>query len=660
MTYWKIPFVSRDGDLYEIRINGAEGSTPIQLTGADSPIMTQEDDERDMFLPVRIQSGYIRIVDTGKDALGHAFDWTDLIPTSAVARPVTLWKGVRSGSMTTWSVVWQGFIRPETFSGDLRMIPQERDFPILCPFATLEAFDVTTADTSVQRNFAWLILYLLQNYYTIQIDTFYFSRPLDVVGWLQHKFQWQNLFDDDGTPKYNGLALLEEICKFWGWTAHMDGSSVYFLQPDDTSAGGLTSISYADMDDLANNTGIQPTTLNWNTATIANKTILRDGTLEEYIQGVKNVRVTADINKSDNLVDVSFNKWVDDFRNNTVIQTGGPQQWRFLLYDRIPTEQEGTFIQEMEDCWLTFQWGSGPRYGMMEVSELYEGDINQKHNYNLSGKVILHSMTQPTPNATNWIFKITTKRIYSPGEGVLVLNMKRVQIAWDENMSFARRVYFAVKFGNQYWNPATQTWGSTFAVDNQYLNPTEFEDNRVLDGPYMPYQHYGIPVSGQSGIIEILFFYTQVNSLGLGGVEISFAKTKTSDLPNQDTENVYEEKGVAAFQNDVNITTIFATDQNNPHGFGVIMTASGAYASVVEYSTSGGSEPQHPEQHLVDRIAAYGSTVKRAVSFGARNNTLTPVSPATKIADENGKTYVPVSISHDWREDVTTYTMMEL
>lgn len=647
MAYWLIPFTSRNGDGYTIRISGAAGVNPITLKGAADPFVTQEDDDRDMFKPVRLQSGYLRIVD-----MGGTFDWHDLMPTSATSRKVELLK-VQGGSSV---VVWQGFIRPETFSGTFRELPQEREFPICCPLSTLESFDVSVADG---HNFAWLILHLLTHYFSITIDEFVFSRPRDVVSWLQHRWQAQNLLDEEGKPKYNGLQLLEEICKFWGWVCRIEGTKVYFIQADDTSAGGFASITYNDMDDLSNYTGIQPTSHGWYTTDLSTERVIAGGT-EEYVQGVKNVKVTANINKSEDLVNVSFDKWVDDYRTNPVTQTGGPQQWRFLLYDRIPTEQEGAFIEEMDNCWLTFQWGSGPRYGMMEVSELYEGDINRKHNYNLTGKVILHNMTQPTPNATNWIFRVTTKQIYSPGAGVLVLNMKRAQIAWGEDMSLARHVYFAVKFGNQWWNPDTQTWGSTFAVDNQYLNPTEFEDNRVLDGPYMPYTHYGIPVNGQSGIVEVFIYYTQVNSLGLGGVEISFVKTKTSDLPNDDTENVYEEKGVAAFQNDVNINTIFATDRNNPHGFGVIMTAGGAYADGVEYSTSGGSQQEHPEQHLVDRIAAYGSTVKKVLSVGILNEDLAPVSPATKMTDENGTTYTPVAISHEWADDITNYTMMEI
>ena len=656
-TYWKIPFCSINDTKYEVRIEGAAGDDPITLFAADNPFETQEDDDRDMFKPVRTQTGYIRIVDTGKDADGNDFDWRDLIPSSAVERPVKLM--IKSGA--SWIVQWQGFIRPETFSGTFREMPQEREFPVYCPFSALEAFDVNPADTSTTKNFAWLILYLLQTYYYISIGTFVFSRPQDVVGWLRCKFQWQNFFDEDGQPKYNALELLEEICKFWGWTARIAGNNFYFLQPDDTTAGDLGIMDLAEMDDVADGQAQSLTGESWNTASIATKDILARNNSEEYIEGVKNVSVKADINKSQDILNITFNKWIEDYRTNNVTPGGGPQYWNFLLYERIPTAQEGFFIEEMQNVWLTFQYSAnGPSYGMMEVSELYDGDINDKHNYNLTGKVILHAPSQITPTATNFIFKVTTKAAYSPGAGVLVLNIRRVQIGWSEDMSAARRIAFAVKFGSQWWNPSTQTWGTTFAYLYEYLDPTEFDDNRVLDGPYMPYEHLGIPVTNQAGIIELYFYYTAQNSLGIGDIEISFAKTKTSDLPNDDTSNKYEEKNVAAFQKDVSIDTIFASDNNNKHGYGLIMSPTGNYASVVDYSTTGGNEPQHPEQHLVDRIADYGSSVKKVLVASLRNDVLPVVTPSSKITDENGTTYTPVSISREWQDNITNYTLMQL
>ena len=107
---YSITFVSlRTATTYTVHIGGGTG-TEVPLKGGTQPRMTQEDDSDDMFIPVRTQSGYIRVVDDG------SVDWSEVLPTSAVSRPVTVVKGN--------AVVWQGFIQPRTFSGELFGNPQ--------------------------------------------------------------------------------------------------------------------------------------------------------------------------------------------------------------------------------------------------------------------------------------------------------------------------------------------------------------------------------------------------------------------------------------------------------------------------------------------------------------------------------------------------------
>ena len=68
--HWQIHFKSlRAGTDYTVHIYDANYSdTPIQLKGGAEPFVTQEDDDEDMFTPVRTQSGYIPIVDDGSTA----------------------------------------------------------------------------------------------------------------------------------------------------------------------------------------------------------------------------------------------------------------------------------------------------------------------------------------------------------------------------------------------------------------------------------------------------------------------------------------------------------------------------------------------------------------------------------------------------------------
>ena len=133
---YSITFKSlRARTVYTLNIGGGTGNT-VPLKGGAQPFVTQEDDSDDQFTPIRTQSGYIRIVDDGLDANGNAFDWKDLIPQTNTSRPVTL----AAGS----TIVWQGFMQSQNFSGILYGNPQEREFPVHCVLSALNGVDIPT------------------------------------------------------------------------------------------------------------------------------------------------------------------------------------------------------------------------------------------------------------------------------------------------------------------------------------------------------------------------------------------------------------------------------------------------------------------------------------------------------------------------------------
>ena len=660
MAYWFVPFKSLNGDDYTLRIAGATSATPITLTGAAQPIVTQEDDDRDMFKPVRLQSGYIRIADTGQTATGASFDWHDLMPSSAVDRPVQLLKYTSGG----YNIVWQGFIRPETYSGNYKEMPQEREFPVYCPLSVLEAFDASIPDTGV-HNFAWLILHILQTYYTIEIDTFYFSRPQDIESWLKVCFQRDNLINDDGTAKYNALELLEEVCTFWGWTCRIDGTSIYFVQPDDTTAPNLAQLSLVDMQDIADQVGIDVTSVGWTSRTVAGQTVYA-GSGEEYIQGIKNVKLDADINKRDDVLVVPMDKWADDYRTNSIVHASSGDKHMFLLFDSSDHWDGNFFTKEEDDMWITCQRDSDPatQFGALQVVEYFDGDVSTKHNYNFAGR--FHTSWSPftDPTATNWNIRIVSKRSYNLAQGALVINAKRVSPDFDP-VQYAGYFKMAVKWGNNYYHqgshgPATATWQSTFDYFGPTWTTSGTPDTRYLEEDTMPYTGIGCYVNQpQGGIIEILLYGGQVNYFDISSLEISFVRNKIDALPNTKSQNTYEVKGNADFQNDVSLGTIFASDNNNERGLGIITDRQGRYLSTVDYTVGSTTTGKHPEQHLVDRIAAYGSTTKKVLTLNVRNGS-TVYTPGTKVTDEDGTTYTPVAISHDWAEDETNYILLQL
>ncbi|MEE1213499.1 MAG: hypothetical protein U0L04_00825, partial [Bacteroidaceae bacterium] len=91
MKNYSVTFKSlRAGTVYTVHIGGGTGAE-VPLKGGAQPFTTQEDDDEDMFTPIRTQSGYLRIVDDGFAENGVTpFDWKDLIPQKGNDRPVSL------------------------------------------------------------------------------------------------------------------------------------------------------------------------------------------------------------------------------------------------------------------------------------------------------------------------------------------------------------------------------------------------------------------------------------------------------------------------------------------------------------------------------------------------------------------------------------------
>ena len=196
---YKIQFVSlRAGTTYVLNIGGGSG-TAVQLNGGAEPFTTEEDGSEDMFTNIRTQTGYFRIIDNAKDYNGNVIDaqagqdwWKDLIPATDSDRPVTLTVGN--------TVVWQGFMQSQTFSGQLYGNPQEREFPVICPLGVLAGVDIDF--NAGLKNFAYLLKTVCDTIDTksnsvVHISDIYVQGGADARQWLLTKIDWQNFASED-------------------------------------------------------------------------------------------------------------------------------------------------------------------------------------------------------------------------------------------------------------------------------------------------------------------------------------------------------------------------------------------------------------------------------------------------------------------------------
>jgi hypothetical protein len=91
------------------------------------------------------------------------------------------------------------------------------------------------------------------------------------------------------------------------------------------------------------------------------------------------------------------------------------------------------------------------------------------------------------------------------------------------------------------------------------------------------------------------------------------------------------------------------------YGYGLMLKGNGEYLKTAPY----GGVQEIPEQHLANRVAAYGATSKRQFMLEVRQNAISQITPINKVSFESTSCQ-PVSIGHDWRDDLVQLKMIEL
>ena len=96
--------------------------------------------------------------------------------------------------------------------------------------------------------------------------------------------------------------------------------------------------------------------------------------------------------------------------------------------------------------------------------------------------------------------------------------------------------------------------------------------------------------------------------------------------------------------------TIFASDNDFVFGYGILMNLEGT-------PFTGNSD--RPEQHLADRIINYWQTSRRKIVCELLKPSVVDLSPRV-VGRIDGTLVYPISVSHNWRDDVIDVVFFEL
>lgn len=647
--HWQVKFRSlRANTLYTVSIydDNYSGSTPVQLKGGEHPFTTEEDNDDDFFTPVRTQSGYLRIVDDGKDASGNTLAagdrWDKMIPTTDRSRKVILTDGNNK-------IKWQGYLQPQTFTGKMFDNYQEREFPVFCALSVLEGIEAPTNQYGMV-NFAFVLNSILTN--TGIVYNNIWVQGKDCLNWLKKKVDWENFIqtDTDGnrTAKYNLLGLLEEVCKFWGWSCRTCGDQIYFTSADEDFDVDFIKMDAYGFYDIAYDHDPQYNEETWSYWDTDDDIYASEDNNLEITRGIKKATVTADFNKQNVLLEIPFDEIKNKFRGKNIRYNQQGNTYRFYIdYMFFVFEDANMSIECYYDQDVTNGWFS--------ASSVYEGSLSDLHNIDFTYKLNVAG------NLNEFIkscFIMKSKAAHSFNDGVITINASFTDIYHEPAY-----VYAFLKIGNKAWDGSNWVSASSNPTFAMTVQNGKIVDNRTWDSIFDNYTGHGIPVDGIGGIVEFrivkIYVATERHQMACTSLKIGFAKTSSASLNNDKSENVYTELTNTVFTEEQSVDLIFATNNANDYGFGFVMDEDGAYIQSVPYSFSSGLDYLMPEAELLARLIRRGSTIKKKEVIDIRHDA-GEMLPSHMCMTPNIMDGYPVSINHDWRDDIDTVTILEI
>ena len=653
--HWKIPFKSlRSGTVYTVNIyDDSYTGTAVVLKGGAQPFTTQEDTANDFFVPVRTQSGYLRIVDDGLDANGNAWNWKTIIPETDTSRPVTL-------TNASNVVVWMGFMQAQDFGNVLYGNPQEREFPVQCPLTVTECTDINYQQTAIQ-NFAYLLKQIIDSIpSTCRPSNVYLQGGTDAQAWLLKCIDWQNFVnknaDDSLSARFNMYQCLEDMCRFWGWTARVHGVDMFLSCADEGSS--WLKLTYAQLTTMAGGSSAG-TTQTFSTISMSGD-IFASTHNDDYLQrGCRKATVTGNGNTANEDVLFAFPASVEktmisggNYRDGDVLYTQDITSFSSALMTGSCVSGKATFNKMLV--------GSDGSFGTQSPTSRQEYDVIKiKDDYSGTALASMETVYQHS-------FYDNTVPNGGFDYGGLYMNFdifRNGERYEDYDSGGVGRYHIKVRVGigtsraNALWYNGS-TWSSTAsditirvgdekAPSNMLsINTNHANMKGILFVDFMGSND--IPAINGKRRFEIVNFKMEFQRRVYSWLFNTETRADTREYTATNQNKMVDEMGVDC---------AFASENDLQFGYGVILNPDGTH--MTGYNYNGSSTATHPEQHLADRIVNYWETSKRRLQVELRLNTITEPTPQNKVTIDSSTMY-PISISHEWRDDVLILTLLEL
>ena len=676
---WKIPFKSlRDGTDYCVYVYEENYMAPaIILKGAAQPFVTEEDNDDDVFKPVRTQSGYIRIVDDGygiNESTNEAvdFNWKNFIPGTDTSHPVILTRTV-SGATTK---IWYGFMQAQNFSGTLYGNPQERDFPVQCILSVLEGTDINYQQTGIQ-NFAYLLKQIVDAIPKVGNNERMFSQIIVQGGthaqsWLMKRIDWQNFVNEDSegnlSARFNLFQCLEDLCRFWGWTARTYMDKILLMCADDSGETSSLGLNYSALESLAAGTSAGSSFSAFSYPSWTGDIFANVNQADSRQRGPNKSIVRADGNSGEkDMIKIYPDAFIKEMVDGgTYAANGGGfggSNLSFLRYTNDKTTFDKNFLYgNCRSGYATFN---------VMFNKANASDIDGFNTIRIKKSF---STTSETAFAT-----LNTKYVHVLADGIIDISAKiylNGELSEDYNEDTGvgnKHMYIRIGIGKDRENAIWYTgggwsntgWSNTMTAVKVTIGS---KDNNILTGVKTPDNCEGKLYidflgsddidenNGQRGFEIVDFLATYMRNSQYYQVTSNVHGNFASLMTDKEFVDIREYR--SSNQNNVreewNADCIYASDNQIKFGYGVLANANSSYMTTANY----GAGTERPEQHLANRVTSYWSSAKRKMELEVRSDMVT-VTPEYKPTIDLTRMY-PIAISRDWHDDIISLTLLEM
>lgn len=689
--HWQIPFASAiDKKQYRVDIY-QEGYTgnPVTLLAGSSPFNTEEDNNPDLFTPIRTQSGTLSVVTKLPD--GSMLKAQDILPSNNTDCPVQLLE-LNNGEE---EVVWQGFLSCEAYSQDYIGIAQELSLSLI---SVLEAMDSVECDPTRLQGVVpvfYLIGYCFDEMerhvqFGHIFDRIYIGEQGKAIAsrYINTSlfFDVQEQNDEDYSEAIlKGISLKEVLTKlatFMGWCVREDRENIYIQTAgadEGWISGTVSEIMYDHQFATAESALYDLADLDWR------------GTAHRISsrQGARNVEVVANMTPFDIQVGIpdgfpqgeyltgslAYQEENVSVEEGETIPTALPyiseeqnfsNRYEFAIWDATEEQQErpiwekiGTLQQLVAQSMLnTGNVINGSLCGAAPI-QFKSNDEDESIDFGgLYVKTTDLDAYQSLLNESIYLLKIRSIDYLNAYNGKFVLNFS-AKTLYDQILRAipsGSYIPLVIKWGTLFLQPDRKTWASSY---NIVTFPYTEENGGKVEIPINSY-NYGevvmyIPPCDMTTSNPA---YRTVEEWVYTSLSLEYQAPE--DVFEDRSANHYFEALKTAFRNEVSVECDFGSSLDNLPNPSLILNVdpNRYYEPLTRMPFYDGMlTEERPEKHLLSRLATYYRKPHASLELVAAFPGVLPMMRYKGIND--GKFYLPMAASRDWQQDTATLTMLQ-